>query len=51
MPNRSRAITTRPVSRSLMTKANMPWKRSTQFAPQACHAFRITSVSPEEKKE
>jgi hypothetical protein len=34
MPSRSRAMTTRPVSRSAMTKANMPCRCETTSAPQ-----------------
>ena len=50
MPSRSRAMITRPLSRSTTTKANMPLKWSTQPVPQRWYALRITSVSEVEKK-
>ena len=49
MPRRSRAKVRRPVSRSKIAKANMPFRRFTQSAPQAAKALRTTSVSPVEK--
>ena len=49
MPSRSRASTSRPVSRSTIANANMPLKCSTQRWPQRWKALMTTSVSEVEK--
>ncbi len=50
MPSRSRAITVRPVSRSVITQANMPSRRSTHDVPHCgVAACMTTSVSQVEK--
>ncbi len=49
MPSRSRAMTVRPVSRSLMTQANIPSSRSTQRVPHCAYPRMTTSVSLVEK--
>ncbi len=49
MPRRSRASSTRPLSRSTSAKENIPMNRSTQRSPQAACALVMTSVSLVEK--
>ena len=50
MPSRSRASTTRPLSRSTMTTANIPSRCSANRSPHVAYALSTTSVSPLLKK-